>query len=361
MNKHDVHLLQQFRGYPAVSILLPTHRTSPANRQDPIRLRNLIIEAGNRLLEQFSKRDLETILTRMEKAANEVDFPNAQDGLAIFVNQDITRIFYLPYPVQERVVIADTFATRDLVYSLNRMLRYWVIALSENSTRLYEGLREDLTEIQEEGFPMAQTGPTKGKSMPTDPAVQASAIRDERHRQFFRQVDEAFKPFFTDDELPIVVVGVDRYLSFFQEVSAHSEAIVATLQGNYDKTSSHELGKLVWPLMKEAEATRKLQYLEMLNKAIGERKFVSTVGQAWRMAQEGRARLLLVEEDYHFPGRTDETGQHLFEAEDPNDPDVMPDAVDEIIEAVLAKQGKVVFVDNGQLEQHQRIAMVLRY
>jgi hypothetical protein len=71
--------------------------------------------------------------------------------------------------------------------------------------------------------------------------------------------------------------------------------------------------------------------------------------------------LLLVEEDYHFPGRTDETDQHLFAAEDPTAPDVMPDAVDEIIETVLAKQGKVVFVENGQLEQHQRIAMVLRY
>ena len=39
----------------------------------------------------------------------------------------------------------------------------------------------------------------------------------------------------------------------------------------------------------------------------------------------------------------------------------MDDAVDEIIEMVLRKQGNVVFVDNGALETHSRIALILRY
>jgi predicted transcriptional regulator len=39
----------------------------------------------------------------------------------------------------------------------------------------------------------------------------------------------------------------------------------------------------------------------------------------------------------------------------------MDDAVDEIIETVLNKQGRVVFVENGKLEEHRRIAMVLRF
>lgn len=42
MNKHDVRLLQQISGYPAVSITLPTHRTSPRNKQDPIRVKQLV-------------------------------------------------------------------------------------------------------------------------------------------------------------------------------------------------------------------------------------------------------------------------------------------------------------------------------
>jgi len=74
----------------------------------------------------------------------------------------------------------------------------------------------------------------------------------------------------------------------------------------------------------------------------------------------GRGNLLLVEEDFHYPARLDETGERLEAAEDPAAPGVMEDAVDEIIEAVLSKKGQVVFVDNGRLEAHQSIALVLR-
>ncbi len=33
MNRHEVKLLQQISGYPAVTITLPTHRTSPENQR----------------------------------------------------------------------------------------------------------------------------------------------------------------------------------------------------------------------------------------------------------------------------------------------------------------------------------------
>jgi len=42
-------------------------------------------------------------------------------------------------------------------------------------------------------------------------------------------------------------------------------------------------------------------------------------------------------------------------------PGVMEDAVDEVIENVIAKGGRVVFVNNGSLEKYNRIAMILRY
>ena len=108
-------------------------------------------------------------------------------------------------------------------------------------------------------------------------------------------------------------------------------------------------------------ADKRQQYLAELDKAIGERKVVSTVGEVWRLANQGRGSLLLVEEDFHYPGRLDESGTHLFPADDPTQPGVIPDAVDEIIETVLSKQGRVVFTPNGQLDIHQRIVMTLRY
>jgi hypothetical protein len=56
------------------------------------------------------------------------------------------------------VVIDETFATRDLVYALNRLSRYWVLALSEKPTRLFEGVKDTLVEVENQGFPMTHTG-----------------------------------------------------------------------------------------------------------------------------------------------------------------------------------------------------------
>ena len=48
-------------------------------------------------------------------------------------------------------------------------------------------------------------------------------------------------------------------------------------------------------------------------------------------------------------------------ADDVEDPDVLDDAVDELVNIVLDKGGKVVFVENGALEAHSRISLILRY
>lgn len=361
MNMHDIDLLQKISGYPSLSITLPTHRTSPENRQDPIRVGNLVAEAHERLLAEFSKREIEPLLARLDKLVEAIDYRYTLDGLALFVNRDFARAFFLPFSLKERVAVDETFFTRDLVYAMNRSPRYWVLVLSEQPTRLFEGSQKTLTEVQEEGFPLTHTGPGGELPLPGGYGAKKSQYRDERHRQFFRQVDAALRLFLLDDPLPLIVVGVDRYLSFFKEVSEHKDAISATLEGSHDSTPEHELGELVWPVVKHTLAEERQKYLDELDKAVGERKFASTIGEVWRMAQAGRGRLLLVEEDFHYPARVDESGLHIEPAEDTEAPDVLDDAVDEVITIVLDKGGKVVFLENGQLDAHSRIALILRY
>lgn len=361
MNRHEIHLLQQIQGYPAVTITLPTHRTAPDNRQDPIRVKNLVEQAANRLLGEFSRREIESLLVRLEHLTGAIDYHHTLDGLALFVNRDFARAVQLPFTLQERVVVDESFSTRDLVFAMNRTPRYWTLALSEKPTRLFEGTRDSLVEVQTGGFPLTHAGPGGERPLPGGFGIEKTTYRDERHRQFFRQVDTALKPFLAEDPLPLAVVGVDRLLAFFNEVTDHQAVIVTTLTGSHDKTSAHELGQLIWPLVKANLAEQRRQVLAELDKAVGAQKSASAVGEVWRLAHEGRGRLLLVEEDFHFPARVDATGMHLTSADGPDAHDVMDDAVDEIIETVLSKQGQVVFVDNGRLEAHQRIALILRY
>jgi hypothetical protein len=361
MNRQDLLTLQGITGYPALTITLPTHRTSPDNQQDPIRVRNLVNAATERLLNEFSRRELEPLLGHLEAVVNDINYRHTLDGLVIFANQEMAQKFYLPFALEERVVVGDTFLTRDLVFAFNRTPRYWVLVLSEQPTRLYEGTRDTLVEVQAGGFPMVHEGPGGATALPGGFGVNVSAIRDERHRQFFRAIDEALAPLLAADPLPLAVVGVDRWLAFYEEVTVHKEAIIASVHGSHDKTSEAELAKLVWPTVEAALAQRRAQYLDELGVAVGQQRVAATAGEVWRAANEGRGRLLLVEEDFHFPGRLDESGANLLPADDPTAPGTIDDAVDEIIETVLSKGGRVVFTPNGQLADFQRMALTLRY
>ena len=361
MNRIDIQQLQSLSDPISLSILMPTHRAYPENQQDPIKLKNLVTEATNRLVTQYGKREVEPLLTRLEALTAQIDFHKTLDGLALYVSPNFSRQHILPFSVKERVILGETFATRDLVFALNRSPRYWTLVLSEKPTRLFEGVRDTLMEIREGEFPMAHLGPGGAESLPGGFGIKRSGIRDEYDRQFFRHVDVAFGRFLVADPLPLAVVGVQRNLAFFEEVSKHNKSTLCTLEGSHDKTSPHELGVLVWPLVREGLASRRKEVFNELDKAMGARLFASGIQSVWQAAQAGRGAILIVEQGFHTSARVDSSRINLIPADNPAERGVLDDAVDELIEIILAKGGQVVFTEDGTLELHQRITLILRY
>jgi hypothetical protein len=362
MNRHDILALAAERAYPSLTITLPTHRTSPDNRQDPIRLKNLVAEAATRLTDEFGKREVAPLLASLDELADQIDHQFNLDGLAILVSANLARFYRLPFTLPERVIVDESFFTRDLVYALNRSPRYWVLSLSEQSTRLYEAVKRDLEELRA-GTPFPMTYGSRGGEgiVPREPAINTSQLRDDYLRAFFRNVDQELGVYMADDPLPVAVVGVDRSLSFFREVTTHQQQLVTTLASGQDKASAHELGELIWPVVRESLAERRAAVFGELNAAVGAQRSASTLGEVWRCAQEGRGETLVVEEGYHEAAAVDETGLRLLPPEQGSGPSLLDDAVDAVIETVLAKGGRVVFVDDGSLPQHSRIALILRY
>ena len=51
-----------------MSILAPTHRTAPANKQDPIKVKNLVSKAIKRLQAEFPKREVAAVVEKPAEA-----------------------------------------------------------------------------------------------------------------------------------------------------------------------------------------------------------------------------------------------------------------------------------------------------
>ena len=99
LSRSELRSLQARREYPSLSILAPTHRTAPSNKQDPIRVKNLVRKAINRLHGEFSKRDV-AVVRNLQQLVREVDCEHTLDGLALFARREQSAAVNLPTAVQ---------------------------------------------------------------------------------------------------------------------------------------------------------------------------------------------------------------------------------------------------------------------
>ncbi len=358
--RSELKRLQEHQDYPSISVLAPTHRAAPANKRDRIVVKNLVAKGLKRLHDEFKKRDVADLVKNLNKLVDQVDWEHSLESLGLFASRDVATAIPLPFRVKARVAIDATFATRDLVFSLNRSPRYRVLVLTEKPTRLFEATTNILTEHTAKPFPMIHKGPGRASRLPAGQGINRSAVRDESHRQFFRAVDKALVSLQKEDRLPVVVVGVDRFLAFYQEVTEDPDAIVGVVAGSKDKPSPSALGKVVWPVFKAGSTLRRTRALVRLNEAVSVNRHASGIDQVWRAAFDKRCQTLLVETGFEHPADLAPNGDRLLPYSG-RGAAALDDAVDEVIEKVLADGGEVFFYEPGELDIHQQIAAILRY
>ena len=364
MQLSDLEKLVRTHAFPAVTILLSTQRERPGNPEDPLRLRHLVDRATDRLLREHDRREIAPLIERLNRAAAEVDFAHPGSGLAILATADEAHVFAVPFELPERVVVNETFATRDLLVGAYRTPRYRVLALSAKTCRLMEGAGTALSEARQGPFPMEVEAPREADTPHKDLPIHESQ-RDEAYRFVFRAVDRALDEVDAAEPLPLVLVGVERDLAFFREVTRHGRSVVGQVAGNHVADSPATLGRLVEPVMAAHSAAQGIEAVSDLLEAVGAGRAALGIDEVCALAGEGRGRKLVVEEDFRCPARMVEgrpvaTGVELDPPDGVEGIDLV-DAVDLAAEAVLTTGGGVVFVPSGSLAQNGHIGLLLRY
>ncbi len=87
-------------------------------------------------------------------------------------------------------------------------IHYYVLSLSEQTTRLYEGFRDKLIDIQNSNFPF---------EFSIDAGNPAS--KDTQVKEFFHQTEQHFAHYYEQDPLRLVVVGEKRNLAIFKTLT----------------------------------------------------------------------------------------------------------------------------------------------
>jgi hypothetical protein len=352
--------LRRPRPYPAVSVLTPTHRREPESGQDPVRLRNVVTEARRRLESDpaVTRERRNEVVAQLDRALAEVDLTHAEDGLAIFAAPGEHQVWSLARAVPERVVLSDTFLTRNLVAAQVAERPFWVLSVSADRVTLWSGGEDRVVEDRSGGFPLQRRQENFDAERQMRIGDLPSTFRDEGTRQFLREADTAMSAVLREQPRPLYVTGEQAALSLLDEAGSVARCAVLVPRGGL----AHAGPEAVWQALRpalEAEARKDTTaVLEELTSARGRRTYAAGLDELWQSAREGRVRLLAVEEN--FRATVSDLGSHLVPAV-PGDLDSREDIVDEIVEQCLETGAEVRFVPDGALGDANGIAGVLRY
>lgn len=370
--------LFQVTAGPAVSIYMPTHRKGPDVAAQPLRLRAALQQA-KALLSDSGVAKPESLLTSFEDLVGDEEFWRHQaDGLALFASDGVTKFYRLPAVVPDLVVVAPTFHTRPLVEFLQAPERYWVLALSQNEVRLWEGTVSGLTPVNLETVPtnlrsalgfqiekdrlsMHSSGGHGNKPMFHGHGAGKDDTKSELE-QFFRKVDSGVQTLLADEIGPIILAAVDYYHPIYRSISKLENLAPDGIDGNVNDWDPARLHAAAWPIAR-AGVDRKIdKALELWENSYGRGKVESDLAAAARLAVAGRIRLLLSEKGRNIWGRLDPvTGNVEVIQEGGADPggDAV-DLVDEIAEIALQHGGRALALTPERMPTDTGIAVVLR-
>lgn len=352
--------LRRPRPYPAVSVLTPTHRRDPYNAQDQVRLRNLVAEAKRQLEADpaVSRERRADVAHHLDEALSEVDLTHAEDGLVIFAATGEHQVWSLARSVPERVVLSDTFLTRNLVSAQTAERPFWVLSLSADRATLWNGGVDRVVEQRADGFPLTRRVENFDPERQERIGDQPSAFREERTRQFLRETDTAMSTVLREHPRPLYVTGPPAALALLDEVGSATKEAVHVPHGGLAHGTPESVWQAIRPVI-ETEARKDTDAVaRALETARGRREFAAGVDELWQSARDGRVRLLAVEENYRVT--VSDAGDHLVLAESPG-LESREDIVDEIVEQCLETGADVRFVPDGTLAEADGIAGVLRY
>ncbi|MCB9282886.1 MAG: hypothetical protein H6563_02335 [Lewinellaceae bacterium] len=355
MIKETLKKLRDVRAEGCVSILLPTHRTHPDNKRDFILLRNMLNEAKERILQEYDKRQVPETLANLEELAERIDPRYNLDGLAIYLNEEICEYVRLPMPVEPRIILDKTFATRDLLRALDQIENYYILRLSEQEAHLFGAFTDRIIdECIVNNFPHINelyTTDTLKASYPT--------VQENYHKEYLNRVDKDLQQVLREEPGLVIIAGADRNYHYFLEITDDKRPIIGHLPGNWDEESLVNLAQESWNLVQYYIWQESQKSMEQIGDAISKNRLITSLGDIWSAILEGRGDTLYVEKSYFQPAILEDGLVIAVDRED--QPDVVPDLVDEMIEFQMKHGGKVSFMEDGALEEFGRIALKTRY
>jgi len=362
-----------------ISIYMPTHPVVDT-KQDQIRLKNLLRRGEKELIDSgMRSTEARHLLEPAEKlSADDFFWQHQGEGLAIFSAPGAFRHFRLPYSPQELVVVADSFHVKPLISLLSGDGLFYVLAVSQNAVRLLQCSSDNVWMITPESVPASLaealkydefqkhlqfhtgtgSGPGERAAIFHGQGVGTDDAKDNILR-YFRQIDHGLHELLREEQVPLVIAGVDYLHSIYRQASTYPHLLQEGIQGNVDDMSAKQLQQRAWKVVRPYFERGQLEALKRYGEVAGTGLASGDVEQVVPAAYDGKVATLFAAIGVQRWGTFDSERRQvrIYEKAEKG----AQDLVDLAAALTLTRRGTVYAVEPEKVPSHTAIAAIFRY
>jgi len=379
VSQDDLELLLRQPRSSCASLYMPTHRSGLETQQDPIRLKNLIRRAEESLVAAGIRRPdaSEVLRPARELIQDEAFWRHQSDGLALFLRTGWFRCYRLPLRFEETVVASDRFHVSPLLPLLTGDGHFFVLALSENESRLLAGTRFNVHVVNVPGLPAgvkdalryddpqrelgshaAERGGPGARVVLHGQGIGAE-VQKERLGRYLHAVDGAVRRSLREQQAPLVLAGVEYVRAMYREVNTYPHLLEAGISGSPDRTSTEELHTQAWALVEPHFARERDRALAAYREALGTGRASASFGDVLTAAEAGRIEVLFVATGVSalstHPASVGVSHAYGVEELGGGDP------IEQAVVGTILSAGTVYAVPEGEMPDRAPVAAIFRY
>lgn len=388
MTREDLKLLAAEQNPLCLSLYHPLHRRYPHTQENQTLLREALDEAQAQLVHKgLINSEIERVLGPARELLERDDFwePSDARGLAVFVRDNGSgspklKTYRLPFSVSQRVDVGTRFHVTPLVGLLDWDSPFHLLALGQNSVRLYACNRKYATVAQlppgiPESFEQFTAQTDSGK--PTQSRVSARAAtggreamivhgqtthKDEhkaRVHEFVAHIGKELNGWLSGRTDPVILAAVDSYHPIFQKACPYPYLVAEGIHGSPDELTESELHKQATERVSNWRKNRFSDFNGRFTTSMAHGHASCEIESIVPAAFAGRVESLLLASGETIWGRCDPNSPLAIVSEDRTSGDV--DLLDLAIGETLAHGGEVHSTDSDAIPGGSAAAALLRW
>ena len=379
LSRDDLELIVRQPRSSCASLYMPTHRSGPETQQDPIRLKNLIRRAEESLVAAGIRRPdaSEVLRPARELIEDEAFWRHQSDGLALFLRTGWFRCYRLALRFEETVVVSDRFHVSPLLPLLTCDGHFFVLALSENESRLLAGTRFNVHVVNVPGLPAgvkdalrhddpqrelgshaAERGGPGARVVLHGQGIGAE-IQKERLGRYLQAVDGAVRRSLREQQAPLVLAGVEYVRAMYRDINTYPHLLEAGITGSPDRTSSEELHSRAWALVEPLFARDRDDAAAAFPEALGTGRASDSLEEVLPAAGAGRIDVLFVTTGAHVLSAS-HAGAGVSHA-DGGQESGGGDPIEQAVVGTILNGGTVYAVPEREMPDRAPVAALFRY